>query len=115
MPPQGLPGQPHYHGLLWLRFNPLGFVAGFPFIVGAICGWFVARRLHRDQQTAAVLLFAGSILLVDLLLYAPFISTVGPYVGYSVFMPLLADVAASLLGILLGGGLLGDKPITVKH
>jgi hypothetical protein len=75
-----------------------------------MCGWVVSR-LHRNQQTAVVLLFAGSILVVDLLFFAPFILTVGSYVGYAVFMPLAADVAALVLGTLIGSRLLRDKSV----
>jgi hypothetical protein len=97
-------------------FYPFVFAAAvaLPFIVGATCGWLVAR-LHRRQKTAVVLLFAGSILLVDLLLFAPFIATVQPSVVYLFAGPVAAIVAASVLGILLGGGLLGDHSRTVLN
>jgi hypothetical protein len=39
-----------------------------------MCGWLVAR-FHREQQTSVVLLFAGSILLMDLLLFGWFVFT----------------------------------------
>ena len=83
-----------------------------PLIVGALSGWLVAR-LHRDQQTGVVLLFAGSILLIDLLLFGPFILTVGPPVAYVFAGPLAANVAASVLGVLLGGGLLRKRRVLV--
>ena len=91
-------------------FYPFVFAVAvaLPLMVGAMCGWLVAR-FHRDQQTAVVLLFAGSILLMDLLLFGPFIFTVEPPVAYFFVGPLAANVAASLLGILLGGGLLRNK------
>ena len=95
-------------------FTPLGLGVVFPLIVGGMCGWVVAR-FHPNQQTAVVLLFGGSVLLVNLVLFEPFLFAVGPYVGYAVFMPLAASVAASILGILLGGGLLRDKSNTVTN
>jgi hypothetical protein len=106
------------------------FAVALPLIVGAMCGWLVARwqicaqrhppairisQVHRDQQTGVVLLFAGSILLMDLLLFGPFILTVGPLVANLFFGPLAANVAASVLGILLGGGLLRDNSRTVSN
>src|SRR5262245_54756354 len=59
------------HGSLYYAL-----AVGLPLIVGAVCGWLVAR-FYREQQTVAVLLFAGSILVMDLLLFAPFMLTVG--------------------------------------
>ena len=90
------------------------FANALPLIVGAMCGWLVAR-FHRNQQTAVVLLFAGSILLMDLLLFGPLIFTVEPPVAYFLVGPLAANVAASVLGILLGGGLLGNKSKIVSN
>jgi hypothetical protein len=81
-----------------------------PLIVGAMCGWLVAR-FHRNQQTAVVLLFAGSILLMDLLFFGSFILNVKPAMAYHLVGPLAANVAASVLGILLGGGLLRYKTV----
>ena len=89
------------------------FAVALPLIVGAMSGWLVAR-FHRDQQTGVVLLFAGSILLVDLLLFGPFALTVGSPVASIFVGPLAANVAASILGILLGGGLLRDKSKAVS-
>jgi hypothetical protein len=103
--------------LLWIR-------VALPFIAWAICGWLVARvdigldpqkssgprlvvRLHRDL----VLLLAGSIILLNLLLIGPFIRFVGPQ-AYSFIGPLMGNAAASVLGILLGGGLLRDHSKT---
>jgi hypothetical protein len=80
----------------------LGFGVGFPLIAGAKCGWFVAR-FHRDQEAVLVLLFlfAGSIVLVDLLLYRPFILTVGSYVGKRV-IDLLIQNAEKPLDVIAG-------------
>jgi len=90
------------------------FANALPLIVGAMCGWLVAR-FHRNQQTAVVLLFAGSILLMDLLLFGPFILNVKPAVAYHFVGPVAANVAASVLGILLGGGLLRYRSKTVSN
>ncbi len=49
------------------------------------------------------------VVLMDLLLFGPFIFTVEPSVAYFFVGPLAANVAASVLGILLGGGLLRNK------
>ena len=95
-------------------FYPFVFAVALPLIVGAMCGWLVAR-FHRDQQTGVVLLFAGAILLMDLLLFGPFILTVEPRMAYPFVGPLAANVAASVLGILLGGGLLRNKSKTVSN
>jgi len=97
---------------------PFVFEVALPLIVGSICGWVVAR-FHRGQQTGAVLLFAGSILLMDLLLFGLLfgrpILFVGPPVDYGFVGPVAANVAASVLGILLGGGLLRDNSGTVSN
>ena len=90
------------------------FANALPLIVGAMCGWLVAR-FHRNQQTAVVLLFAGSILLMDLLLFGPFILNVKPAVAYHFVGPVAANVAASVLGILLGGGLLRYRSKRVSN
>jgi hypothetical protein len=104
-------------------FAFVAFATALPFIVGTVCGWLVSRcqigarshpiaiqisRVHRDQKTGLVLLFAGSILLIDLLLFGPFVLQVGRAVAYSFAGRLAANVAASVLGIVLGGGLLRD-------
>ena len=94
--------------------RPFSFVFGvlLPFVVWALCGWIVAR-LHRGHQTGVVLLFAGSILLMEILLFGQFILSVKPPVawlytfvgrsgGYAAY------VVTSILGILLGGGLFHD-------
>ena len=59
---------------------PFVFAVALPLIVGAMCGWLVAR-FHRDQQTGVVLLFAGSLLLMNLVLFGPFILFSGPPVA----------------------------------
>ena len=87
---------------------PFVFAVAVPLIVGAMCGRLVAR-FHRDQQTGVVLLFAGSLFLMNLVLLGPFILFGGPPVAYVVVGPLAANIAASVLGILLGGGLLHDR------
>jgi hypothetical protein len=74
-------------------------------VVGAVCGWLVAH-FHQDQQTAAVLLFACSILVVDLLLFGSFIVSIRSSVTYVLVGPIAAEVAASVFGSVLGGGLL---------
>jgi len=92
------------------------FAVALPLIVWTMCGWMVAR-FHRDQQTGVVLLLAGSIVVMDLLLFGRFILQVRPtspwlyaFVGH-----LAANVAASVVGILLGGGLLRDKAKAVSN
>jgi hypothetical protein len=78
-----------------------------PFIVAAVCGWAVAR-FHR-KQTAPVFLFAGSILLVNVLFFARHVAIVGSSAAYSFFGPLSLYVLATVAGILFAGALLG-KP-----
>jgi hypothetical protein len=109
--------------------RPVSFVfaTALPLVVGTICGWLVARwhvcarrhppsirisQVHRDQKTGVVLLFAGSILLIDLLLFGPFVLQVGPAAAYSFAGRLAANGAASVVGIVLGGGLLRDHSET---
>jgi len=91
--------------------RPFSFVFGviLPFLVWALCGWLVAR-LHRGHQTGVVLLFAGSILLMEVLLFGQFILYVKPpaawlytFVGRT--GGYAAYVVASAVGILLGAGL----------
>jgi hypothetical protein len=45
---------------------------------------------------------------MDLLLFVTFVGRVGPGAAYVLIGPLAAYVAASVMGILLGGGLLQD-------
>ena len=63
------------------------FMFGIVFIVAVVCGWVVAR-FHRKQQRAAVLLFAGSILLMNILLFARFAVNVGSRAAYAFAGPL---------------------------
>jgi hypothetical protein len=101
-----------------------GFV--LPLIVWGMCGWLVAR-FHRDQQTSVVLCFAGSILLLALLFFGKsrsflyfsppaswllyvYVRNLVLYVGV-----LALNIAPSVLGILLGGGLLRDKSRIVSN
>src|SRR5262249_35138897 len=51
--------------------SKIGFGFVLPLIVAAICGWLVAR-FHLEMKRAAVLLFAGSMVLMYLLLFARF-------------------------------------------
>ena len=80
------------------------FAVALPLLVWALCGLLVAR-LHRDQHTSVVLLFAGTILLMNLLLNASLTHTV-PSMSLGL---LAANAAVSVLGILLGGGLFRNK------
>jgi hypothetical protein len=88
------------------RAQPFSFVfaVALPFIVWTLCGWLVAR-LHREHQTGMVLLFAGSILLMDLLLAGPFVSRVGWPLAFLFAGRLAANTGAAVLGILIGGKL----------
>jgi hypothetical protein len=76
-----------------------------PLIVAGVCGWLVSR-FHRSQQRAAVLLFASSILLTYLLLFAHFAVNVGSSAASAFVGPLSLYIIASVAGILLGGGFL---------
>jgi hypothetical protein len=87
-------------GLADVRTFLFGIV--LPLIVAVVCGWVVAR-FHRKQQRAAVLLFAGSILLMNVLLFARFAVNVGSSAAYAFAGPLSLYVLASVAGILLGG------------
>jgi hypothetical protein len=88
-------------------------------LIGALPGWVIGRS-HPSQRTGAVLFFAVSVIFIDLWLFAFLI-----YLRYSIFprsvpfsryaIPLAIDASASLLGILLGGGLLFDKSSTVTN
>jgi hypothetical protein len=90
-----------------VRSFSIVFAVALPFVVWTTCGWLVAR-LHRGRETAVVLLCAGSILLLNLLFAGPFILRLGPRVFYGFLASLAANVAASLVGIVIGGGLLRD-------
>src|SRR5262245_12150954 len=108
--------------------QPVSFVfaTALPLIVGTISGWLVAgwqicvlrnpwairvSAVHRDRQTGIVLLFAGSILLMDLLLSGSLVFLAGPPVAYSFAGPLAANVAASVAGVVVGGGLLRERAL----
>jgi hypothetical protein len=86
--------------------SKIGFGFVLPLIVAGICGWLVAR-FHRDLKRAAVLLFAGSMLLVYLLLFGRFALLVGGLAGM-LAGPLAVYVVLSTAGVLLGGGLLAE-------
>jgi len=98
--PSGLEGQA----------RAISYVIGvaLPFLVWSMCGWLVAYRF-RDQQTAVVLLLAGSNLFMALFLFGPYILMIGA-VGIPLHIaPVAASTAASVMGILLGGGLFRDR------
>jgi len=105
--------------------NPLAFLVwiqiALPFLIWMLIGWIVARvdigidptksfgpklivRFHRDL----VLLFAVSILLLNILLVGPFLSFIGAQ-AYRFIGPLAANAVASVFAILLGGSLRGNK------
>jgi hypothetical protein len=102
------------------------FAIVLPAVVGAMSGWLAARwqvcaqanpptlrlaRVHRDRQTSVVLLFAGSVLFLNLL---PLAFWFGPQIEF--LAPLLTvNAAASVLGILLGGGLFRDRSRVVSN
>jgi hypothetical protein len=102
------------------------FAIALPAVVGAMSGWLAARwqvcaqlnpatlrlaRVHRDRQTSVVLLFAGSVLFMNLL---PLAFWFGPPIAF--LTPLLmVNAAASVLGILLGGGLFRDRSRVVSN
>lgn len=107
------PASVHQEGP-WVTPLSYVFATALPFIVGAVSGWLVAR-FHRDHKTGMVLLFAGSILLLNVLLFGPFIVRVGTTVAYIFVGPLAASAAASVLGVLIGGGLLRGNSRTAIH
>lgn len=102
------------------------FAMALPAVVGAMSGWLAARwqvcaqlnpatlrleRVHRDRQTSVVLLFAGSVLFVNLL---PLAFWFGPPIPF--LNPLLmVNAAVSVVGILLGGGLFRDRSRVVSN
>ena len=90
--------------------TPFSYVLAvvLPLIVGTVSGWLVSR-FHREHRTAVVLLFAGSVLLTNLFLVGPFTFRVGYRVLYIFAGPLAASAVASVLGILIGGGLLRHR------
>jgi hypothetical protein len=127
MPTLGL----HYLNREGLWSTPSSFILAIalPLIVGIICGWLVARwqisvernpftiripRVHPDRKTGVVLLFAASIFLVYLLLFGPLMLHFGPGLTYIFALLLATNVAASVVGILLGGGLFRNKSALAK-
>ena len=102
------------------------FAIALPGLIGAMSGWLAAHwqvciqadpatfrlaRVHGDRQTSVVLLFAGSVLFMNLL---PFAFLFGRQIPFLV--PLLTvNAAASVLGILLGGGLFRDRSTVVNN
>ena len=100
--PIGAPRGINQRGLADVGTFIFGIV--LPFIVAIICGW-VVTRFHRKQQRAAILLFAGSILLMNILLFARFAVNVGSRAAYAFAGPLSLYVLAWVGGILLGGSL----------
>jgi len=83
--PIGAPRGINQRGLADVGTFMFGIV--LPFIVAVVCGW-VVTRFHRKQQRAAVLLFAGSILLMNILLFARFAVNVGSRAAYAFAGPL---------------------------
>jgi len=98
--PIGAPRGINQRGLADVGTFMFGIV--LPFIVAVVCGW-VVTRFHRKQQRAAVLLFAGSILLMNILLFARFAVNVGSRAAYAFAGPLSLYILTSVGGILLGG------------
>ena len=91
---------------------PFIYRVPLPFLVGMLSGWLVGR-FHRTHRTAVVLLFAASMLLMYLWLFGAFILYVRPVYGSLALVPVILGAAASLLGILLGGGLLRSRSTTL--
>jgi hypothetical protein len=102
------------------------FALALPAVVGVVSGWLAAHwqvciqadpatlrlaRVHQDRKTSVVLLFAGSVLLMNLL---PFTFLFDRHIVFLV--PLLTlNAAASVVGILLGGGLFRDRSTGVGN
>ena len=102
------------------------FAIALPGVIGAMSGWLAAHwqvciqadpatlrlaRVHRDRQTSVVILFAGSVLFMNLLPFAFLFGRQIPFLA-----PLLTvNAAASVLGILLGGGLFRDRSRVVSN
>ena len=98
------------------------FAIALPAAVGALSAWLAARwqvcvqanpatlrlaRVDRDRRTSVVLLFAGSVLFANLL---PFTFMFGFGLQIAFLAPLLTvNATASVMGILLGGGLFRDR------
>ncbi len=84
--------------------NAFVFGIVLPLVVAAVCGWVVVH-FHRKQQRAAGVLFAGSMLLMNLLLFGRHVAIVGTRIALAFGGPLSLYVLASVAGILLGGAL----------
>jgi len=96
------------------------FAALMPLVVGLVSGGWIGHfqisahanplmlglsRAQRDSQTSVILLFAGTVLMMNLL---PFVLLLRPGIPYLVAL-LATNAAASVLGILLGAGLLRSR------
>lgn len=89
---------------------------------GTLKGTRLAVRLHHNRGNGIALLFAVSTLLLNLLLIGPFITNYqqhvqGPSAEWliSYVTHLALYVAASILGILIGGGLLRNRPTALNN
>jgi hypothetical protein len=89
-----------------LHLKPFVFGVVLPMGVMWICGWLVAA-LHRKTQRDSVVLFAVSIFVVQLVLFATFVREVGLSFASSFVVPHAVFTAAMMLGALLGGDVLG--------
>lgn len=85
-----------------LHLKPFVFGIVPPMVVMGICGWLVAA-LHRKVQRASVALFASSIVVVQLVLFATSVREVGLSVASSFVAPHAAFTAAMMLGAWIGG------------
>ena len=118
---------PSIHGIaVGSTLAALLFAIVLPAVVGAMSGWLAARwqvcaqtnpvtlrltRVDRDRHTSVVILFAGSALFMNLL---PLVFGFVPRIAF--LTPLLiVNAAASVLGILLGGGLFRDRSRVVSN
>jgi len=111
-------------GGLWSTPSSFILAIALPLLVGTMCGWLVTRwqisvernpftiripRVPADRKTGVVLLFAASIFLVYLLLISPLMFHFRPRPTFIFASVLATNAAASVLGILLGGGLFSSK------
>jgi hypothetical protein len=90
-----------------LHLKPFVFGIVLPMLVMGICGWLVAA-LHRKAQRASVFLFAVSILVVQLALFATFAREVGFGFASSFVAPHAAYTVAMMLGVMIGGGMFSE-------
>jgi hypothetical protein len=114
-----------------------------PLIVWAICAWLVrwasmlsfrkvedgnlegtrlAIRVHGNRQNGVVLLFAVTTLLLNLLFITPFVMNYQQHAQgqsteflYSYVGQIAMYAATSMLGILIGGGLLRSRPVAASN